>query len=407
MHIGVAAQPLFSPRTGIGRYALDLVTGLAAYEPTMTVSLVTDFGSLLTWQQYCDASSRNESLKSEGKTITPFQWFRSLVAMQPTLSLAHLRLQAKILGHRLADSGLSCFHSPNFFSPEVALPRVVTIHDLSTIDHPEWHPRARVERTNLSIELSANSDEIITISNFTKHRIVSALNIHPSKVTVTHLYAGDSFVPMPMCDPASELVLDGLGVQFRRYSLCVSTIEPRKNIDRLLLAYRLLPASLRAAQPLVLAGGYGWKSRSTLVLIEAGQREGWLRYVGRLTDHQLQTLTRAAAFAVFPSLYEGFGLPVVEALACGIRIVLADTEVGREVAGDSGFYFRADSVSELVDAVRAGSDAVFSDGAISENSIDRSVFFTKEKCLKTTVEIYKRAHVRCGLGGYPKSGSGV
>lgn len=407
MHIGLAAQPLFSPRTGIGRYTLDLVTGLTAREPSITVSLVTDFGRLLTWQQYCETSARNESLKSEGQSATLLQWFRSLVAMQPTLSVAHLKSQAKILRYRLSESGLSCFHGPNFFAPYIGLPRVVTIHDLSTIDHPEWHPRARVERTNLAIELSASCDEIITISNFTKRRIVSALNVAPSKVVVTHLYAGDGFAPMNTCDAENKCVLESLGLGYRGYALCVSTIEPRKNIDRLLAAYRLLPASLKAARPLVLAGGYGWKSRQTLALIDAGQREGWLKYVGRLTDRQLLTLTRAAAFAVFPSLYEGFGLPVVEALASGIRVVLADTEVGREVAGDSGYFFRADSVFELVDAVIASSDAVLTDGFISQDSLNRSELFTKEECLKTTIEVYRGTLPTSSVGVCNKSGMRV
>lgn len=392
MHIGLAAQPLFSPRTGIGRYAFDLATGLASREPTMAVSLVTDFGALLTWRQYCEASSRDASLRSEGTRSTPLHRVRSLIAMQPTLSVAHLKAQAKVLRHRLKDSGLSCYHGPNFFAPDIELPRIVSIHDLSTIDHPEWHPRARVARTNLAIELSVSSEQIITISNFTKRRIVSALNVEPSKITVTHLYAGEGFTPMSSCGLETAQLLEGLGVRYRKYALCVSTIEPRKNIERLLSAYRRLPSSLRAAQPLVVAGGYGWKSRQTLASIESAQREGWLRYVGRLTDHQLLTLTRSASFAVFPSLYEGFGLPVVEALASGIRVVLADTEVGREVAGTVGYYFHPESVTELSSAITASSEAVLSDGFISPDSLNRAACFSKEKCLTATIECYKRAH---------------
>lgn len=391
MHIGLAAQPLFSPRTGIGRYAFDLAIGLAEWEPRMTISLVTDFGGLLTWQQYCDVSSRNASLRSEGTRTTATQRFRSLVAMQPTLSVGHLKAQAKILRYRLQNSGLDCYHGPNFFAPDVGLPRIVSVHDLSTIDHPEWHPRARVARTNLAIELSVSADEILTISDFTKRRIVSELNVAPSKITVTHLYAGDGFIPMTSCSLACAQLLESLGLAYRKYALCVSTIEPRKNIDRLLSAYRRLPPSLRAAQPLVLAGGYGWRSRQTLARIELGQSEGWLKYVGRLTDSQLLTLTGAASFAVFPSLYEGFGLPIVEALASGIRVVVADTEVGREVAGAVGNYFHPESVAELTDAISASSDAVLADGFISQASVNRAACFSREKCLAATVASYKRA----------------
>jgi alpha-1,3-rhamnosyl/mannosyltransferase len=136
----------------------------------------------------------------------------------------------------------------------------------------------------------------------------------------------------------------------------VSTVEPRKNIANLLRAYETLPSNVRARVPLVLCGDRGWISEEIHVAIERARREQWLRYFGYIPEEDLPLIYGGARVFIYPSFYEGFGLPVLEAMASGVPVVAANSTSIPEVAGDCALLVEPNAIGELADAVERSLD---------------------------------------------------
>lgn len=186
-------------------------------------------------------------------------------------------------------------------------------------------------------------------------------------------------------------MLAGFGLGTRRYTLCVSTIEPRKNLGALILAYRRLPRSMREDCPLVLVGDRGWRSESTHAAIQAGVAEGWLHYHGYLSDPQLRILMAHPALFIFPSLYEGFGLPVLEAMASGAPVLTSDLEPIREFAADSVGYFDPTDAEALSSALLQALDDSSWRAGVAEAGYRQSSAHRWTRTVEQTIEAYRQA----------------
>jgi alpha-1,3-rhamnosyl/mannosyltransferase len=227
---------------------------------------------------------------------------------------------------------------PNFLLPPLfrfaAGARVVAIHDLAFRRLP-WTVRPdtaralaeRLERTLLEADL------LLTDSHAVAGELAAA-GVAPARVRTIHL--GPGHLPPPSVVAAAS---PPPGTP-DRYGLFVGTLEPRKNLATLLAAWRELRADRGGggAPPLLVAGPRGWRARELRRLLAEAEGEGWLRYLGYVTPTELAALYRGAAVVALPSLYEGFGMPAVEALAAGAPLVLSDLPVFREVAGDAALY---------------------------------------------------------------------
>ncbi|MFO0806811.1 MAG: glycosyltransferase family 1 protein [Gemmataceae bacterium] len=223
------------------------------------------------------------------------------------------------------------YHEPNFIPIRTHLPTVVTVHDLSVVLHPEWHPadRVRFHERHFHAGIAA-AEHVIVVSHAVRREMIEHLNFDPRRVSAIHNGIGSHYVPQPA--EAVEAMRSRLGLP-PRYFLTVGTIEPRKNLLTVMKAFCELPSDVRAACPLVLAGGWGWKSGPERELFE---REAWPRgaiHLGYVADADLPALYSGAAALMYPSFYEGFGLPVAEMLACGGAVVASSADAVREVAG--------------------------------------------------------------------------
>jgi alpha-1,3-rhamnosyl/mannosyltransferase len=211
---------------------------------------------------------------------------------------------------------------------------VVMVHDLSWRAHPALHAPEKVSWIERRLPATLRqATRFVSVSDFTARTMVTELGIDRARIDVVSPGVSPMFRPMDARDAASVLARHRLAD--RSYVLAVSTIEPRKNFDRLLAAHARLPLVLRARTPLVIAGGRGWGRALDDDLAARAQRDGSLRLLGHVPDADLVALYARAAVVAYPSLYEGFGLPVVEAMACGAPVVTSGSTALRDTAGDA------------------------------------------------------------------------
>ncbi len=273
-------------------------------------------------------------------------------------ALSELKTLAKHLGKTAVGihfalhcraAGYDLYHEPNFIPFSAPPPTVVTVHDLSVLLHPEWHPTDRVrhhERHFLPAVRRAR--HVIAVSHQVRRELIDTLGVAPSKVTAVPNGVGDEFRPVPetdLLDAKRRLKLPS------RYFLCVGTIEPRKNLLTALRAFADLPAKLRRHCPLVLAGPWGWKSEPEREFL-AAHPDGVIS-LGYAAAADLPAIYAGASALLYPSHYEGFGLPPVEALACGTRVLASRSCAAvREVLGPHGAFLDAADVSAWRDELK-------------------------------------------------------
>ncbi|MCS7168133.1 MAG: glycosyltransferase family 1 protein [Gemmatales bacterium] len=223
------------------------------------------------------------------------------------------------------------YHEPNFVPLCWDLPTIITVHDLSPLLFPHWHPDYRVRWLEKHWpRCVSHAHHILTVSQFTKTELTRLGGVSPERITVTYPGIRACFQPQKRPDARRKIAKLGLPTNFLLY---VGTLEPRKNLETVLRAYLHLPRSHRQQVPFVLAGKYGWGADSLLELLATtGVQEG-VYHLGYVPEAWLPVLYNAARALVYPSHYEGFGLPPVEMLACGGRVIVSDLAIFRETLG--------------------------------------------------------------------------
>jgi glycosyltransferase involved in cell wall biosynthesis len=281
---------------------------------------------------------------------------------------------------------LDVLHCPVPVAPRrSSVPVIVTVHDAMQWDHPEWFPRmTRLYGVLLAAALR-RAKRVLTPSLASKQRLVAALDLDPERIDVTPYGVDERFSPG---DPAPA-VLAELGVS-QPYVLTVSTLQPRKNLDATLRAFERL-ADSGAEHHLVVAGARGWGDDALVARFEQSPLRSRLHLVGRVTDGSLVTLYRGAECFVFPSRGEGFGLPPLEAMACGTPVVASRASSLPEVVGDAGVLVDPDDVAELAGAVERVVGTPAERAELVRRGLARARKFTWAACAELTVGAYRRA----------------
>ena len=213
-----------------------------------------------------------------------------------------------------------------------------TVHDLTGFLMPELHPRANLAAEKNFAQLARRADGLIAVSECTRQDAIRVLGIAPDKIRTIHSGIDDAFF-----DPPAALV-DAVRTRYglqRPFVLFVGTIEPRKNLDLLLDAYEALPQSFREHWELVVAGPVGWAGDATVA------RLPFVRYLGYIPEPDLAPLTAAADVFIYPSLYEGFGFPVAQAMAAGVPVITSNISSLPELAGTAAILVDPRSQSEI------------------------------------------------------------
>jgi len=258
-----------------------------------------------------------------------------------------------------------------------------TIHDLTAFLMPQLHPGANLEAEQGFADLARRADALIAVSEATKRDAVRVLGIPEHKITVIH-----SGIPHAYFSPDQALIEAARRkYELRRpFVLFVGTIEPRKNVDALLEAFESLPVSLRQHWDLVVAGPAGWAAAQTMKRL---RRDAKIRYLGYVPEALLPGLTAAAGIFAYPSLYEGFGFPVAQAMAAGVPVITSNVSAMPEIAGEAALLVDPYSQNELHHALAR---LMTTDGlrsALAAAGRQRAEQFHWENCAARSIAFFR------------------
>ena len=358
MRVILGADPLSRrPLTGIGNYTLHLARNLLALDAVKDLRLASHTGFVAPSTGVLETSDEQIEIEAQTPLTTRLSLgvrFRSRMiewlATQQFAINAYQTLRRPWQKSFLAPfADTHVYHSPNYLLPEFNGRRVVTVHDLSVIRFPEFHPAARVSLIEDMIARVVSSDaRIVCDSELVAAEIKKEFSVDPCRLTTVPLGVDTCFQPRT---GDSSLMLDKLGLQPHGFFLVVGTIEPRKNIRRICLAYRRFREMVQTGIPMVFVGDEGWRSSREHDEIADLQGRGWARYLRYVPNHELVALYQNAAALVFPSLYEGFGLPAAEAQACGCRVISSQHSAMSEFLSSEDIQVDPHSVEQIAEAM--------------------------------------------------------
>ncbi|MDB5185594.1 MAG: glycosyl transferase group 1 [Candidatus Saccharibacteria bacterium] len=336
MKFFVESHTILKNKSGVGWFTHGLIKGMQ--------SQLTDKDSIHLLTHPAEAMDIDDLLENSHTFDHPIDWMpaRLYHALKFRNTIPPVDL---VYGH-----GLYIF--PNFIRwPLAHSPSVIVVHDLSMFDIPEYSSPKNVEFMTRHLPNSiAKADLIVAVSNSTKESLCNRFNVDPNKVVVAYLAAEPNHYRRTDEEIATVKAKYGI---FGKYMLFVSTLEPRKNIEGIVRAYRALPKKLRDEYSLVLAGGWGWRDEAIREAIQearmAGDRVVLTGYID--TDDKPALYSGATAF-IWPSHYEGFGLPVVEAMSCGTPVLTANNSSLPEAGGDAALYVDSTSHEQLVEGMK-------------------------------------------------------
>ena len=369
MLIGLDGIPLTFPKTGVGHYTAQLAHALAEIAPEHEFRLVYP-SSFPAIDSDSSAFPNFHSVRVPVGPIRKHWWSVGLPAY-----IRRERIQV--------------FHGTNYDVPLWRRCRtVLTIHDLSLLLHPETHERRSVARAKRRLPLMARTaDAIVVPTEAIKREVCERLRVAEEKVFSVPEAAREFFRPVPIGDTRATRERLGIGDEF---ILTVGTIEPRKNIPTLVDAFerlRLLESN-RQLQ-LVIAGGEGWLSGSSFEAIRSSTAADRIVLTGYLEDEALRDLYSSCRVFVYPSLYEGFGLPPLEAMACGAPGIVSDIAALLESTGGAARTADARNPDDLAHAI---SDLLNDDAkraALIEAGRKRVTELSWKKTAIQTLQIYQ------------------
>jgi glycosyltransferase involved in cell wall biosynthesis len=373
MLIGLDAIPLTEPRAGVGHYTFELARALALASPGDEFELV-----------YPSSYPPIDFIGDE--------------QLPPNLRLERVRVGA--LGRRwfaaglpryAGRRGLRLFHGTNY---EVPLwggaASVLTVHDLSLLVHPETHERRRVRRARRRLPLMARAaDAVVVPTEAVRREVCEHLRVPPERVFAVHEAARECFRPAEFSETEEARRALGVGPEFL---LAVGTIEPRKNLAALVAAFeQVLRARPESPLQLVVAGGRGWLSEPLFEAVGRSPARARIVLAGYVTDGQLRALYSSCRAFVYPSLYEGFGLPPLEAMSCGAPVLAGRTAAVAEVTAGAARLFDPRDTDALARELLRLLDDEDAGRALARAGLARAAHFSWERTARETLEVYAEA----------------
>jgi glycosyltransferase involved in cell wall biosynthesis len=366
MRIGIDTRLIFYQKAGIGQYIQSLMQALAEID-------------------HEDEFTLFHSRKDNHPFVTaPNIRYRAL------WTPSHHRFETTTMTAELLPHRLDVLHSPDFIPPRYTrYPAVITVHDLAFLLYPRFLTKQSARYYGQVDVAARRAAHIIAVSQSTRRDVIKLLGVPSDKVTVIHEAAQPLFRPLDRAQ-ARQHVASVFGVE-QDFILFVSTIEPRKNLPTLLEAFRKMRDVHRVEVKMVVAGRRGWLTEEMNDQIDKLQLNGHVHFLGAVPNEELLYLYNAAKVFALPSFYEGFGLPPLEAMACGTPIVVSNTSSLPEVVGDAGQLVDPNDVEAWsVVLWRVLSDENLR-AEMCEKGLRRVASFSWERAARETLAVYHKA----------------
>ncbi len=349
MRIGIDYTAAIEQRAGIGRYTRELVRALVVADEENSYLLISARGGnrrSSDWPR--NVATKDLPFSSRALTVMWQRW----------------RLPLPI---ELFTGRLDIFHSPDFTLPTVrSSATVVTVHDLTFLVHPECaHPGVEKYLRRAAPRALERASLVLADSQCTRQDLMSYYGIPAARVAVIPAGVGDEF--HPVTDSRMLQAVQDTYQAYPPFILTMGTLEPRKNLPRLFEAYARLRQEAGIPHRLLVAGGKGWLYEDIFRAVERLGLQDEVRFLGFVPDHQLPALLTLADVFVYPSLYEGFGLPPLEAMACDVPVVCSNTSSLPEVAGDAALMVDPTDVPALAAAIHR----VLTDEALRQSMVEK------------------------------------
>lgn len=377
MHVILNLDAIQLPLTGIGQYALQLARGLRRHPAVGNIR----YFSAYRWLADPDQALRFNQALGEVRNRVPFK----------TLALyLYGFARGQLFRWRTRNLKDHVLHTPNYILMPFPGAAVTTVHDLSYLHYPQHHPRERIAFMERQMPRTlAQATMIITDSEFVRRELIDLLGVAAHRVQTVPLGVEDLFHPRSPAELAPALTRHGLADS--AYLLVVATLEPRKNLLRLLEAYGRLPSILRQCHPLAIAGARGWLTGELERRLDPLERSGQIKRLGYISQEDLPLIYAGAHGFALPSLYEGFGLPVLEAMASNVPVLTSNRSSLPEVAGDAALLVDP----ENVEAITTGLERLLTDDEWRARAVERGLRqasqFSWQRCVDQTVSVYRRA----------------
>jgi alpha-1,3-rhamnosyl/mannosyltransferase len=371
------------PLTGIGHYARQLMLGLIERRDCDLYGFSHAKITHYTNARQVDVGSTSAGIRRSSNV-------RRIVRKIPGAYTARNKLvEYNFRRHVRRYCNDAIYHEPNYILRPFDGVSISTVHDLSWIHFPQYHPRERVRFMEREFPKTLKrADHFIAVSEYVKKEMTDVLGLKAENITTVHQGVSADFHPRTPGE--LEPTLKHYRLDYKEYLLAVATLEPRKNLEALLDAYMRLPAKERARLPLVLVGGKGWCSSALEQRVETLEQGGHIRKLGYVPDADLPGIYAGAHSFAFPSYYEGFGLPPLEAMASGVPVLVADNSAMSEVVAHAGIKVDAHDDEALLSGLKHLLFAEEQRTAMVESGLERARQFSWAKCVDNTFNVYTR-----------------
>ncbi|MCD6291389.1 MAG: glycosyltransferase family 4 protein [Anaerolineae bacterium] len=367
MRFAIDARLVYYTQAGIGQYTVRLIRALAAVNQD---------------DHFVILQSRKQPIP-----IVQQSNFRRIGLWTPS----HNRFEQFLLPLELLRVEADVLHSPDFIPPFYSrrLRSVITIHDLHFLIYPKFLTEESARYYGQIDKAVQHAHHIIVPSTATKQDTINLLGVPESKITVISEAANPLFHPVERAEALARVQARFPNLP-REFILFVGTIEPRKNIPTLLRAYQHLREAYKVDAELVFVGRRGWLVDDLFRQIDEMRLRDYCHFLGRVEDEDLLYLLNAARCLTLPAHYEGFGLPPLEAMACGTPVVVSNVASLPEVVGDAGLLIDPNNWEELAVALwRVLTDRELAD-ELRRKGLQRAALFSWERAARETLAVYRQ-----------------